>query len=125
VLPLCSFQLETPIPFENLSLEGFRSSTEMLPGTRSAESQEVVETQNEVKIPVVVKESRSLPPAGELLTRRLPVELVGDTIQVTYSSPCTCGVFTTQLLFSDSFIYLLLWNSACNLKLIVCSFMFG
>jgi len=84
--------LETPIPSEIFSLEGFKSSTEMQLGTRSAEPQEVVETQIEEKIPVVVKESRSLPPAGELLKRRLPVELVGDTIQVTCSSPVICTI---------------------------------
>lgn len=60
------------------------------------EPQEVVEIQTEEKIPVVVKESRLLPPAGELLTRRLPVELVGDTIQVLCRSFFACGVFTTQ-----------------------------
>lgn len=99
MLPSRSFQLETSIPAENLPLEGFRSGTEMPLATRSAEPQEVVATPVEEKIVVVVKENRSLPPAGELLTRRLPAELVGDTIQVTYSSPCTCGIFTTQLFF--------------------------
>lgn len=84
--------METQIPSENLALEGFKSSTEMQLDTKSAEPQEVVETQIEEKIPVVVKESRSLPPAGELLKRRLPVELVGDTIQVNYSSPFTCAI---------------------------------
>lgn len=29
-----------------------------------------------------VKESRTLPPTGELLSKRIPVELVGDTLQV-------------------------------------------
>lgn len=60
------------------------------------EPQEVVEIQMEEKTPVVVKESRLLPPAGELLTRRLPVELVGDTIQVSFNSSFAYGVFTTQ-----------------------------
>lgn len=90
--------METPIPSEALSLEGFR---EMPVGTRSAEPQEVGERQIEEKI-LVVKESRSLPPAGELLTKRLPVELVGDTLQVTYGSPCPCGIFTTKLVFGDN-----------------------
>lgn len=59
--------------------------------TRSSEPQEVVEKKIEEKLPIV-KEVRSLPPTGELLTRRLPVELVGDTLQVTYSSLCTCTI---------------------------------
>jgi hypothetical protein len=41
--------------------------------------------QRVAKQAVIVKEHRSLPPAGDLLTRRLPAELVGDALQVRYA----------------------------------------
>lgn len=33
----------------------------------------------------IAKEHRSLPPAGDLLTTRLPAELIGDALQVRYA----------------------------------------
>lgn len=41
--------------------------------------------QRVAKQAAIVKEHRSLPPAGDLLTRRLPAELVGDALQVRYA----------------------------------------
>ncbi len=41
--------------------------------------------QQVAKQAAIVKEHRSLPPAGDLLTRRLPAELVGDALQVRYA----------------------------------------
>ena len=84
MLSLCSFQLGTPTQRADISLEGLGSSKEMALSGNFSEPQEEREKRIEEKTPVV-KESRSLPPAGDLLTRRLPAGLVGDTLEVTYS----------------------------------------
>ena len=92
MLSLCSFQLETATQRADLSLEGLGFSREMPVNLKLVEPQEECEKRIEEEI-LIVKESRSLPPAGDLLTRNLPAEFVGDAVEVTYSSPCTCSNF--------------------------------
>ncbi|XP_073390005.1 methyl-CpG-binding domain-containing protein 9 isoform X3 [Physcomitrium patens] len=74
-------KLGSPINPVDLSVEGFRSSKEKLLSMRRGELVEVSKRPIVKNIPFV-KESRTHPPAGELLTRRIPAELVGDTLQV-------------------------------------------
>ncbi|KAG0577270.1 hypothetical protein KC19_5G143600 [Ceratodon purpureus] len=74
-------RLENSIQRADLSLEGLETSREMPLNLNLVEPQEEREKRIEKEIPIV-KESRSLPPTGDLLTRRLPVELVGDALEV-------------------------------------------
>lgn len=99
---LCHWQLGSPINPVDLSVEGFRSSKEKLLSMRRGELVEVSKRPIVKNIPFV-KESRTHPPAGELLTRRIPAELVGDTLQVQqlilYWQKFYCNFFICLLIF--------------------------